>query len=274
MIRAASAILVPLMSLTAIPLAAQIRPLEPLAPGTFDEEAPSISIRGGMGLFTKQRASLAGTIGTLREIGNFTLVWRTGRVALEAGGTVLRVFDDDSTYSAPIEGVDAGSGPHRTDSGDYRVATAIRLTPDGWPATALLRFGTRLPTTDNTIGIDRDRTDFFALAGVQSSPGRWRLAGEAGLGVHGTHDPELEQSDVLVYSAIVEYRAPRVAPVISLVGHADGIRNGSIRGSEELAELRVGARLGRRANLRIEWVRGLVRQSPRSGYLISAGWSP
>lgn len=274
MIRTASAILVPLMSLAAIPSAAQIRPLEPLPTGTFDEDAPSIFVRGGLGLFTEQRASLAGTIGTLREIGNFTLVWRTGRVALEAGGTVLRVFDDDSTYSSPIASVDAASGPHRTDSGDYRVATAIRLTPDTWPATALLRFGTRLPTTDNTVGIDRDRTDFFALAGVQSSPGRWRLAGEAGLGVHGTHDPELEQSDVLVYSAIVEYRTPRVAPVISLVGHADGIRDGSIRGSEELAELRVGARFGRRANLRVEWVRGLVRQSPRSGYLLSVGWTP
>jgi hypothetical protein len=273
MIRAASALLIPLM-LTATPSAAQIRPLEPLPPGTFDRDAPSISMRGGLGLLADQRASLAGTVGTLREIGNFTLVWRTGRVALEAGGTVLRVFDDDSSYSEPIAGVDDASGPHRRDSGDYRVATTIRLTPDTWPATGLLRFGTRLPTTDNTVGIDRDRTDFFALAGVHSSPGPWRFAGEAGLGVHGTHDSELEQSDVLVYSAVVEYRTSWITPVASLVGHADGIRNGSIRGTEELAELRVGARLGGRANLRIEWVLGLARQSPRRGYLFSAGWTP
>lgn len=255
------------------PAAAQLRPLDPLPIGTLDPRAPAVSLQLGFGAFSDQRASLAGTTGTLAEIGNLRGVWRTGRVALEIGGTVLRVFEDESTFAPPHEEVDPDAGPRRRDSGDYRVATAVRLTPERWPATAFVRFGTRLPTTDNTVGLDRDRTDFFATLGGHARPGRWSVALEAGLGIFGTRDRRLEQSDVAIYAASAEYRLGPLTPGVLLVGHFDGMPDGSIRGSEELAELRLGARAGGRLSATVQWVVGLTEFSPGSGALVAAGWS-
>lgn len=255
------------------PATAQLRPLDPLPTGTFDPRAPAVSLQLGLGAFSDQRASLAGTTGHLAEIGNFRGIWRTGRVALEIGGTVLRAFEDKSVFAPPHEEVDHDAGPRRRDSGDYRVATAVRVTPASWPAVGFVRFGTRLPTTDNKVGLDRDRTDFFATFGAHARPGRWSVALEGGLGIFGTRHRRLEQSDVAVYAASAEYRLGLLTPGVLVLGQFDGIPNGSIRGSEELAEVRLGARAGGRLSATVQWVVGLTEFSPVSGALVAAGWS-
>lgn len=252
--------------------AAQLRPLDPVAVLAFDPAAPAAAVQLGFGAFADQRASLAGTTGTLFEIANFRALWRTGRVVLEIGGTMLRVFEDESVFAAPHDEVDPESGPRRRDAGDYRIATAVRLTPERWPATGFVRFGTRLPTTDNTVGLDRDRTDFFASLGAHARPGRWRLALETGLGIFGTRHVRLEQSDVLTYAAAAEYDLGPVTPGALVLGHADGMPGATIRGSEELAELRLGAVAGRRLWASAHWVVGLTDFSPGSGLLLAGGW--
>lgn len=256
------------------PLGGQLRPLEPLASGAFTTgaDAPAISVRLGGGRFTGQRASLAGTEGDLIELGNVTVMWRTGRVAIEAGGTALRLFDDRVRLMEPAPTVDPRAGPDRRDVGDFRVATSVRVTPRAWRPVGFVRFGTRLPTTDDRVGLDRDRTDFFSTLGVHWVSKGWSLFGEAGLGIHGTHHPRLEQSDVLIYTAGAEYDFGGFAPRVALLGHADGMP-GAIRGNEELSELRVGGRAGDRVWLSAYWVRGLAGYSPAGGVLIAAGWT-
>jgi hypothetical protein len=266
------AALVILASRGAAPAAAQLRPLDPLPVGLFHPTSPPVTLQLGAGAFLDQRASLAGTTGTLAEIGNFRGVWRTGRVALEVGGTVLRAFQDDASFAPPQEDVDPESGPRRRDSGDYRVATAVRVTPERWPVMGFVRFGTRLPTTDNTVGLDRDQTDFFASVGAHARPGPWGLAVEAGLGIFGTRHTRLEQADVVTYAAAIEHRLGPITPGILVLGHADGMPDGSIRGSEELAELRLGARAGGRIWASAYWVAGLTDFSPASGVIVAIGW--
>lgn len=261
------------LALSAIPAAAQLRPLDPLPFGSFDVAARPVAVQVGFGVFTGQRASLAGTEGTLAEIGNFRGIWRTGRVALEVGGTVLRTFEDVSAFAEPASNVSPESGPHRNDAGDYRVATSVRLTPGTWPVSGFVRFGTRLPTTDNTTGLDRDRTDFFATLGGHADIERWALAAEAGVGVFGTRHHRLEQSDVLLYAGSAEYRLGTLTPGVLVLGHLDGIPDGAIRGSEELSELRVGARAGRDLWVSAYWVHGLTAFSPRAGLLVAGGWA-
>lgn len=253
---------------------AQLRPLDPLSPGALDSAEPAVDARVGFGVLAGQRAALAGTRGTLVEIGNFRAGWRTGRVALEIGGTMLRVFEERSRFAEPEKSVAPASGSTRRDAGDYRIATSVRLTPAAWPAIGYARFGTRLPTTDNTAGLDRDRTDFFGTVGAHHRSGRWRLGGEGGVGIHGTRHERLEQSDVLIYAVSAEYDAGSVAPVVMVLGHADGIRGGAIRGSEELAEIRAGLRVGGRLWLSAQWVRGLTEFSPSGGFLMEGGWKP
>lgn len=257
-----------LAALAATPAAAQLRPLEGVDWEVL-ENGSSLLLRTGVGRYDGQRASLAGTEGTLVELGNFDAVWRSGRFALELGGTVLRLFEDESTFAEPYGGATADAGPDRHDTGAFRVATVIRLTPADRREVAILRFGTRLPTTDNEIGLDRDRTDFFALLGAGLRRGPFHAGAEAGLGIFGSHDLRYEQNDVLLYSLSTEYRHPLLSPQVALVGHRGGFDGYAPRGTENLAELRLGARAGDRLAVRALWVHGLTEFSPRSGVLLS-----
>jgi hypothetical protein len=248
----------------------QLRPLPPIDWTLFD--GPHVATGHlGLGVLLDQRASLAGTEGRLLEVGDFLLGIRDGRVAVEVGGTMLRVLDDQTAFAEPFGGAREGTQATRRDAGDFRVSTLVLLTPPGGDAAAMLRFGTRLPTTDNEVGLDRDRTDFYALLAGRLRRARLWLGAEAGVGINGTHDERLEQSDVLIYGFSTGYHGDLIAPRISLVGHMDGMRGRTIRGNEELAEVRAGARIGRAVWGEIEGVYGLQPFSPRTGLYLRIG---
>ena len=258
-----------LLLVLASPSHAQLRPLDPLEWRMFDA-GRTWSVEAGGGWFRDQRASLAGTEGELVEAGNFRATWRTGRVVLEAAGTVRRVFDDERRF-APAEANVTDPGPDREDSGDYRVSTAVRLTPERWPVLGVLRFGTRLPTTDNQVGLDRDAIDFFALVGGRWARGGASLAAEAGVTINGTRQVDFEQDDLLVYIIRAEYDRFAVVPSLAVTGQKVGTAHSEIRGNESLGELRLGLRAGRRAWVRAEYVHGFEPFSPSAGVLVSAG---
>lgn len=249
---------------------AQLRPLDPFDWRVLEGEQ-TVIVEAGGGRLGDQRASLAGTEGTLWEAGNFRAFWRTGRVVIEAGGTVQRIFREHSRFAAAEPFVTPTDDGKRHDAGDYRIATAVRLTNEGAPVAALLRFGTRLPTTDNRVGLDRDATDFFATIGGRTRRGPLALQAEAGVGIFGTRDPDFEQDDLLVYAVQAEYDAGLVVPSLAIVGQQVGAGHGEIRGNESLGELRAGVRAGRRAFVRAEVVRGYTDFSPGWGVLVSAG---
>ena len=248
----------------------QLRPLPPLEWGLFDSDRVATA-RIGAGVLLDQRASLAGTEGRLIELGEFSVGVRSGRMAMEISGTILRLFDDRTVFAEPYGGAREPAGTRRRDAGDFRVATIVMLTPIESDASVALRFGTRLPTTDNEIGLERDRTDFFALLAGRLQRGGFWLGGEAGVGINGTHDPDLEQSDVLMYSVTAAHESDWFSPQVSLVGHMDGMTGWALRGNEELAEVRVGARVGREVWAQLEAVHGLVPFSPRLGALMYVG---
>ncbi len=263
--------LVILSSLAPTCLSGQLRPVEPFewnafTPGTF------VFARAGIGLHSDMRAALAGTEGRLVELGNFTAVWTTGRVALEAGGTLQRRFTDQSVFAPPEEGTRVPDGRTRVDAGAYSVATTVRLTPAARPFLAVLRFGTRLPTPDNRKGLDRDATDFFATAGGRYARGGLLAGGEIGLGLFGTRVPTFEQSDVLLVILNARYTRGFVQPVVTYTMHADGLKHRTIRGNEALREYRFGVRAGRDRFVEASYVYGRGRYSPHPGVLVSGGF--
>jgi hypothetical protein len=250
--------------------AAQLRPVDPFDWRVLEGEG-TVIVEAGGGWLSDQRASLAGTEGTLWEAGNFRAFWQTGRVVIEAGGTVRRIFREDGRFAPAESFVTADEDGKRSDSGDYRIATAVRLTNEGVPVAALLRFGARLPTTDNRVGLDRDATDFFATIGGRTRGGPLALQAEAGVGIFGTRDPDFEQDDLLVYAVKAEYDAGFVVPSLAVIGQQVGAGHDEIRGNESLGELRAGLRVGRREFVRAEVVRGYTGFSPGWGVLVSAG---
>jgi hypothetical protein len=250
---------------------AQLRPLEPV-PWRLFEASNNFSAELGASRMLDQKASLAGTSGTLTEVGNFSLAFRTGRVILEAAGTGQRFFHDQSRFANPYPDVKPVTNNERNDAGDYRLSTVVRLTPDAFPVVGVLRFGTRLPTTDNTTGLDRDATDFFATVGAGAHRGPLAVQAETGLGIHGTREPRFEQDDLLLYALRAEMREGSWAPTLSLLGQLHGFDHNAIRGVENLGEARLGVRAGNRRWIRIEGVKGYTKFSPRAGILLTAGF--
>lgn len=270
--KASESALVALVGLTiliASPAGAQLRPLDPFDWRAFDGGRGAVEV--GAGWLEGQRASLAGTEGRLVEAGNWRGWWRAGRVAVEAGGTVQRRFREERRFADPEPGVRPADDGRRRDAGDQRILTAVRLTGEGAAVGAVLRFGTRLPTTDNTTGLDRDATDFVATLGARAVRGGWAVQGEAGVGIFGTRRADFEQDDLLVYAVRVERAAGPLLPSIEVVGQQVGTGHREIRGNESLGELRVGVRTSGRRWVAAQAVRGYTPSSPGGGVLLWVG---
>jgi hypothetical protein len=234
-------------------------------------EDATLSGEIGAARLMDQRASLAGETGNLWEAGNFAFAWRTGRVILEAAGTAQRFFHETARFSDPYADVEPANDGRRHDSGDYRISTTVRLTPNRSPVDGVVRFGTRLPTTDNTTGLDRDALDFFATLGAMRSSGRVVVSGEAGLGIYSTREQRFEQDDLFLYAARIEYRTGPFIPSAAVIGQMHGTAHSETRGVEDLCEARIGLRAGTLRWLRLEYVRGYEKFSPSRGFIIAAG---
>lgn len=251
-------------------LHSQLRPLEQ-ADWRLLAGNGRVSAGVGAAKLFGQRASLAGTTGDLWEAANFLLAWRSGRVVLEAAGTAQRFFSETGRFADAHPEVDAAPDGNRHDSGDYRLSTSIRLTPDRWPFAGAVRFGTRLPTTDNETGLDRDAIDFFATAGAAGSVAAIFISAEAGLGIHSTREVRFEQEDVLLYSLRAELRGFAIVPSAGILGQRHGTSHAEIRGIEDLGELRAGLQAGSRYWMRVEAVKGYETFSPEAGVIVSIG---
>lgn len=249
---------------------AQLRPLDPTDFRAFDSSA-RLRVYAGAGVYFSQHASLAGVRGRLIELGDMRVSWRSGRMLVEVAGTLQRFLREDTIVSAPADGVAASSPDRRRrDAGDYRVQTLMRLTSDTSLTSVVLRFGTRLPTTDNRVGLERDQTDFFASLGAARAFGHMHAMAEAGVGINGTRLSEYEQSDVMIYGATIEYRGGSIAPFVSVVGQED-MHTHAVRGNEDLGEVRLGLRVGGAQWLQAMMVHGFHDSSPHAGFVIGAG---
>ena len=252
------------------PVSAQLRPLDPLEWRTLTS-AGSAHAALGAGAFAGQRASLAGTRGSLLELGTWMISYRSGRFAFEFTGTAVRRFSDDERLTDAAPAVDDTGLGVRTDAGDVRIGTVLRVAGAPDRHVLALRFGTRLPTPSDEPGLERDRTDFYATAAGRTlvAPGLL-LFGEAGVGIHSTIVQTYPQSDVLIYVAGVEHRWNGAGLSAAIVGH-DDLHRRVIRGNEDLSELRLTGRLGERRWLEATLVRGLAEFSPDWGLLVRAG---
>lgn len=249
---------------------AQLRPLEPFSWRIFDDDV-RIAADSRVARYQGQRASLAGTKGDLWEVPTVSFAWTSGRFAILASGTAVRFFAERERFRPPFPGVRPSPNGRRHDSGEYTIGTGVRLTPLRHPIEALLRFGTRLPTTDNRTGLDRDATDFFATIVGHVRRRSLSVSLEAGLGITATRDSAFEQDDLLLYAARAEYDRGIVKPSVMVVGQAHGPTHKELRGVEDLSEVRLGLRIGDRTWVRLEGIKGFETFSPEYGLSLGVG---
>jgi surfeit locus 1 family protein len=247
---------------------AQLRPLDPLEWRIFDGDAAFIA-GAGAGVLWDQPAPLAGTQGTLLEAGTYIVALRSGRIAIELGGTALWRLTENDVIGTPSPEVEPSDGTRQEPGGAY-ASTAFRFSPDAWPADLVLRFGASIPTTSDQSGLDRDRTDFFALLSARYRTGPLTLRAENGVGINGTLLHDLPQSDVWTFVFGATYALRPVTLHADLVGRQDG-HTYVIRGNEDQRELRAGLDIGRSPWLRLQYVYGLSDFSPAQGVRVSAG---
>lgn len=250
---------------------AQLRPLEPLDWSAMGVEGHSLVVGGGV--LTGQRASLAGTEGRLLELGSFRATWSLGRVALELAGTALRLFDERTAFAEPDADVLPADHNRRRDTGDYRVSTVVQLAKPRPGDAVALRFGVRLPTTNNLKGLDRDQTDFYSMLAAKVTQGAFMAGGEVGLGINGTRDTRHEQVDPLLFALSARYDLGRGMALLELVGQHDTRPGQDRRGTEDLGEARVGLRVGAHRWMSVLAVRGWTPYSPDLGLIVRFGTS-
>jgi hypothetical protein len=247
-------------------LYAQLRPLDPPLYRAFDGNA-NVFLTVGASSLSAQRASLAGTQGTLTELGVYSITWRTGRVALSASGTAFWKMSNEKQVEPALNGVEAS---HK-DAGPVILETDARLSPNHAALLWLLRFGMQLPTTSFRSGLERDEADVFATLGVRTQKPLW-LAAELGTAINGKPEPLLGQTDVVVYSLGAGYRGRRmpVIPELWVVGH-DDVHSRRYRGNEDLSELRASLRTRGKVWIGAQYIHGLREFSPDNGVRITIG---
>ena len=253
----------------AVPGEAQLRPLDPMGWSTFERPGGTVVVGGGF--YTGQRVSLAGVEGRLAEVAAFQATWAYERVAVRLAGTLLRLFVDQHVFAEPLEDTRPPDGSSRRDAGDIRVSTIIRLTGNDAKVGAALRFGTRLPTTDNREGLGRDQADFFATLGLRFHRGPLAVSIEGGAGVNGTRDPRHEQIDPILFAASFMYEGGLVSPLLELTGQHDPRSSRDRRGNENLGEVRVGALIGGDRWIKVTGARGWTPFSPEFGLTVLFG---
>lgn len=259
-----------LCALAAAPASAQLRPAEPLDWRIFDRETQLV-MSAGSGVLLEQGATIAGSRGTLAELGTYRLLWRSGRAGIDFGGTAVWRFREDTILRERAEGVDEARNGTRMDAGPLTVAAIVRLTPEHWRTDVALRFGTRIPTTSDESGLERDRTDFLATLGA-----RWRYhgfsaMGETGVGINGTRDHEYPQSDVWSFALRLQQQVSHYAVFAGINGHQDGHSWTPPRGNEDQAEAHGGVRVGRRWWAQGVYIHGWRGPAPNHGLQLSAG---
>ncbi len=252
-------------------LAAQLRPLEALDWISFDSNVGSAFL--GVAGFQHQPASLLGSEGRLVELGLLGVSFRSGRIVLSFQGSVYRIFDAAKSFAEPLPMVEGQPFARRTDSGDYRLATAVRLTSGLGSWDAAFRFGVRLPTTDDRVGLERDQTDVFATVAGRYRRGPFALEAELGGAINGVAASRFDQTDPILYGVGVAFRSLGVEQSLRIAGQYDTRLNGPPRGNEHLSELSLGVRSLGRTWFNTEVVYGLAEFSPEWGLRLYVGRS-
>ncbi len=249
--------------------AAQMRPLGPVFWDGFELARGSAAV--GMAIYSDQPVARAGVRGRLVEWGDLHGTVRVGKVLFEASGTARRVLTERAPFGVREAGVQSAVDGTRSDTGDFRFLTTVMITDPPGSTDLAFRFGARLPTTDEVVGLERDQTDlFFTLATRWRALG-WSVFAEAGLGIFGTAQDVPDQTDPLLYMLGFELPRGPVSAQFGWIGHYDTRAGGPPPGNNHLSELRL--RLSTTGPLWIEavGVAGLAEHSPGYGLELRLG---
>jgi hypothetical protein len=217
---------------------------------------------------------VSGLNGDLARLGVVSLTFGlASNVEVESGGVIRNFLSINRQFRASAIPLQLSRTDSTRDTGDFYLATKIKLRSETRRAPALgFRFGVELPSSNQARGIGLNQTNFFAAALVAKSLGKARIIGNLGLGIlsspidaSGNISP-FTQNDVALFGLAATYQ---IGSRLTLVSEANGrysTRRNPPIGTESDGAARLGFRI-RAGGLTwdVAGVRGLYPRSESSG---------
>jgi len=230
--------------LTAIPVAAQQRPLTTEDPEPIG--AGRLLIEGGVDFAADNHYTVSGLRGDLWRIPTLGLSIGISPIAeLQIdGGLYNHLSIDSRNPNAPLAHMLQIVGDSTSDIQDLVIGTKIRLMSEraNRPSFAI-RFATKLPNASNESGLGLDTTDFFASLLGAKTVRSIRFVGNIGLGILADPTVGNRQNDLLTYGFSLARALTDRAEVVGEINGRASFRSGEpFPGTESRSILTVGAR--------------------------------
>lgn len=260
--------------LTAIPAAAQQRPLQTQDPETVGSGV--VLVEGGLTYGRSMFFPASGLTGNLLQmplVGISVGISPIAEVQLD-GGPYDRL-SITSRQVAPLSSVVTATGNSTHDVDDLVFATKIRVLSEtpGRPSVGL-RFATKLPNASNESGLGLDTTDFHVQGLVGKTVQSIRIVGNLGLAILGDPTRPNNQNDDLDYGASVARAIQQGVEVVGEINGRVSTRSGvPPPGTESRGEMRIGGRMTRgTARFDAALILGMTSRDPSFGFTIGATW--
>ena len=260
------------LAVTAVPAAAQQRPLVTRDPGVVG--AGRVLLEAGIDYNRDMLFPASGLTGDLVRAPLIGVSVGLSSIAeLKIDGGLFNSLSISERREAPLSGLLDVPGSSTSDVEGVVVATKIRILPEGTTRPALgVRLATKLPTTSNEAGIGLDTTDFYVTALLAKTVQSIRVVGNVGLGILGDPTRGDAQNDVLAYGLSLARALTDRTEVVGEVNGRAHVANGTAPpGTESRSALRFGARYTN-GMLRIDGgiIVGLTTRDPGFGLMAGA----
>lgn len=259
--------------LTAIPAAAQQRPLQTQDPETVGSGV--VLLEGGLTYGRSIFFPASGLTGNLLQMPLVGVSVGVGQIAeVQVDGGPYDRLSITSRQTAPLSSLVTATGNSTHDVDDLVFATKIRILPETPSRPSIgVRFATKLPDAGNQSGLGLDTTDFHIQGLVGKTVQSVRVVGNLGLAVLGDPTRPNNQNEDVDYGVSV---ARAIQQGLEVVGEVNGrvSTNGAPPpGTESRGEMRVGGRLTRgTARFDAAIILGMTSRDPSFGFTVGATW--
>lgn len=256
------------LTAVSLPAFAQQRPL--ITEDVATVKPGAARFEAGFDFLQDKDYPLSGLNGDLARLGVVALTFGlASNVEVETGGVIQNFLSVNRQFRSSAIPLQLSQANSTRDTGDFYLATKIKLRSESRRAPALgFRFGVELPTSNQSRGIGLNQTNFYAAALVAKSLGKARIIGNLGLGIlsspidaSGNISP-FTQNDVLLFGLAGAYQINSRLTLVSEVNGRYSARKNTPLGTESDGAARLGARI--RAGGLIWDVAGIRGLYPRS----------
>ncbi len=214
---------------------------------------------------------LSGLSGDLTSVGVVDVRLGVGKIVEVQLQGAVQNFLDVKKRGASFVPVLELTGPQSThDTGDFSIATKIRIFGEQERRPSLaMRFGFKMPNSNQARGIGSNTTDVFAMLILQKHFGKLNLFGNAGVAILQSPNAKFSQNDVLLYGGAFMYPLHRRLNAVGEVAGRYSAReiNADLIGTGNRSQARLGLQIFAGG---FQWdvagIAGLARNDARTGF--------